>query len=692
MLKRTIEANLESELKNSTNTILNMIRTSVSTSIKNHLRASARQNIDIIRHFYNLYAKGILTEEQAKENAASVLLSQKVGETGYIACTNSKGVLVVHPQKAFVGKDISHRAFVQEMISRKEGYIEYYWQNPGETRPRSKALYMSYFKPWDWIVDISSYRSEFSTLINVDDFRESILSLRFGETGYSFVIDNTGNMIIHPRLEGINILRQNELPRRLIETMLQEKSGKIVYSYRTPSEVEARKKLIIFNYIPEVDWIVASSSYLNEFYSPLENVSNVFMFTISAILILVLPITFIISSSMTNPLKKLINRVKEGASSDFAEKVQLSSNYEIHQLTLYFNSFIYRIEQYNKSLQAEIAERRHMEEALRESEERYRSVMEAAPDPIIVYDMEGKVVYMNPAFSDVFGWDLKECLGKKMDHFVPEENWEETRRGLKIIISGKTLPSVETRRYTKEGKFIDVSIKGSVFRDIKGELSGSVIIHRDVSDVKRLEKEVMDIGDRERQRIGQSLHDDLCPHLIGIEGLGKVLKKKLDKKSFEASGLADKINMLIRDAVTKSRQLARGLCPVYLMDRGLEASLHELAMNIEPMLSVSCVFRCREHVLISDNIVATHMFYIAQEAVHNAVRHGKAKQITIDLSKEGNKIALKITDDGLGIPEVIETDGMGLRIMGFRAKMINASLEIGSGENGGTEVCLHLIV
>ncbi len=115
-------------------------------------------------------------------------------------------------------------------------------------------------------------------------------------------------------------------------------------------------------------------------------------------------------------------------------------------------------------------------------------------------------------------------------------------------------------------------------------------------------------------------------------------------------------------------------------------------MNIEPMLSVSCVFRCREHVLISDNIVATHMFYIAQEAVHNAVRHGKAKQITIYLSKEGNKIALKITDDGLGIPEVIETDGMGLRIMGFRAKMINASLDIGSGENGGTTVCLHLIV
>ncbi len=202
----------------------------------------------------------------------------------------------------------------------------------------------------------------------------------------------------------------------------------------------------------------------------------------------------------------------------------------------------------------------------------------------------------------------------------------------------------------------------------------------------------MDIGDRERQRIGQSLHDDLCPHLIGIEGLGKVLKKKLDKKSFEASGLADKINMLIRDAVTKSRQLARGLCPVYLMDRGLEASLQELAMNIEQMFDVSCVFNFKDHVLISDNIVATHMFYIAQEAAHNAMRHGKAKQIAIDLSKERDKITLKITDDGLGIPEVVETDGMGLRIMGFRAKMINASLEIGSGENGGTTVCLYLKV
>lgn len=281
-------------------------------------------------------------------------------------------------------------------------------------------------------------------------------------------------------------------------------------------------------------------------------------------------------------------------------------------------------------------------------------------------------------------------MGRKLDHFVPKENWDETRKGLKTITSGKPLSSVETRRLTKSGQIIDVSTRGAVYRSPTGRQVGSVIIHRDVSDLKRLEKQLMDIGDRERQKIGQDLHDDLCPHLIGVEGLGKVLVRKLSEKNLEEAGLAEKVTGLVKDAITKSRRLARGLCPVYLVDHGLESSLRELAANTESVFGIACRFQSEAPVLVRDNLVATHLFHIVQEGVHNAVRHGEATAITITMRVDKNRLTLTVQDDGRGIPPDLETRGMGLRIMGFRANMIHAVLDIRTPEDGGTVVQVSL--
>jgi len=690
VLKRTIEANIESELKKSTAAILNMVRTSVSVSIKNYLRAAAEKNLDMVRYLYSRYEAGELSEEQAKQLATDNLLSQKIGQTGYIACVDSRGVMAIHPQKAWVGADISNQGFVREMITRKQGYLEYDWKNPGEASPRPKALYMAYFEPWDWIIDVSSYRDEFTTLVNIDDFRQSLLALRFGQTGYSFVVDGTGQLIIHPRLQGVNILQQAEMPLEPVKTMLAQKSGKLVYPWKNPDERNERQKIVIFNYIEEYDWIVASSSYLNEFYSPLETVNHVIIFTVLASLLLVLPISSYIGAGIANPLGELINRLEKGAAGDFSVRVLRKSSDETGRLVHYFNVFMDKLESYSQNLEDEVQVRRMTEEALRISEDRYRSVMEAAPDPIIVYDMEGRVTYLNREFSNVFGWTLEECQGRKMDHFVPAENWEETRRGLRTISAGRALSSVDTCRYTKDGDLIDVSIRGAVYKDRNGKPAGSVIIHRDVSDLKRLEREVMDIGDRERQKIGQDLHDDLCPHLIGIQGLGQVLHTKLADSQSDAAQLADKITQLLKEAVNKSRQLARGLCPVYLVDHGLESSLREFAANAEAMFGIACRFQCTAPFPVMDNIVATHIFRIAQEAVHNAVRHGRADTIDLILDSNADAATVTIIDNGQGMPPVIETDGMGLRIMGFRAKMIDALLEIRDNDGGGTVV--HLLL
>jgi len=127
------------------------------------------------------------------------------------------------------------------------------------------------------------------------------------------------------------------------------------------------------------------------------------------------------------------------------------------------------------------------EDALRDSEERFRTALEANPDPFVLYDSDGKVIFFNPAFTRVFGWTLEERLGKKMDQFVPEKNWPETRIMIEAVLAGKSVSATETCRYTKDGNIIPVIISGAIYHDRHGNPAGSIINLRDISDQKRLQ-------------------------------------------------------------------------------------------------------------------------------------------------------------------------------------------------------------
>jgi two-component system cell cycle sensor histidine kinase/response regulator CckA len=140
--------------------------------------------------------------------------------------------------------------------------------------------------------------------------------------------------------------------------------------------------------------------------------------------------------------------------------------------------------------QKEISIRKETEEALRESENRYLTVLEANPDSVIVYDMEGRVTYLNPTFTKVFGWSLEERLGKKMDMFVPEEDWPTTNIMIEKMLAGEDVSGIETHRLTKAGDIIPVSISGAIFNDRDGNPAGSVVNLRDISEQKRLEAQI----------------------------------------------------------------------------------------------------------------------------------------------------------------------------------------------------------
>jgi PAS domain S-box-containing protein len=216
------------------------------------------------------------------------------------------------------------------------------------------------------------------------------------------------------------------------------------------------------------------------------------------------------------------------------------------------------------------------------------------------------------------------------------------------------------------------------------------ILKGEMIERKRLEKSILEISEREKGRIAQDLHDGLGQHLTGVAFLSKVLERKLIEKSSPDGCDAAKIARLVNEAINQTRELARGLLPLQSGAKGLISALQHLASDVEELFDISCHFR-GEDVLIRDIDLATHLYRIAQEAVTNAIKHGQSRKIVIGLSHHGNKVLLNIQDDGLGVPDLLESkEGMGIRIMHYRANMIGASLDIQKHPGGGTIVICSL--
>jgi signal transduction histidine kinase len=212
-------------------------------------------------------------------------------------------------------------------------------------------------------------------------------------------------------------------------------------------------------------------------------------------------------------------------------------------------------------------------------------------------------------------------------------------------------------------------------------------LKQEMEQRQRLEEEILQVSEREQRRIGHDLHDSLCQHLTGTALAGQVLGEKLAAKSLPEAADAGEIVELVEEGITLARNLARGLYPVEMEADGLMAAFQELAGNISKATKVRCVFECDTPVLIHDDAAATHLYRIAQEAVANAIRHGKPRRIGLNLSEREGRVNLTVEDDGVGLPETSQDGGgLGIRIMAYRAGMIGGTCSVEPAATGGTIV------
>jgi len=338
----------------------------------------------------------------------------------------------------------------------------------------------------------------------------------------------------------------------------------------------------------------------------------------------------------------------------------------------------------------DITGRKKVEEELKLSEERFAKAFRASPAAISISTLkEGRFIDVNDSFLKVTGYSRSEVI----DHTSIELGiWPspEFREDImaRVRKTGE-VRDVEVEFGIKAGERRKIVYSAEAI-DLQGEQC-LISLFADVTDQRRLEREILDAGERERQKIGQDLHDDLQQHLIGIEAIGLLLENRLAQHGSPEASLAHDMGELIREAIGKTRTIARGLSPVYLGEAALFTAIRDLASQMENIFGVTFRLDVSKSLNVRDNAMAVHLYRIIQESVNNAVRHGKARHIGISLKVRKGLLTLVVGDDGTGLPDEIDIrKGLGLNIMRHRARMIGAEFSVKNNPKGGTSVICRL--
>ncbi|MDF1568431.1 MAG: cache domain-containing protein [Spirochaetaceae bacterium] len=345
---------MSKQVENSTYTLQQTIELQLENSIRAYLRSKVEMATQII---------GDAIDDESEEHLeSSVDILQKliVGRTGYFYAVDSSGKVVFHPDESIVGTNQSGKEPVDQQVSLKSGYLEYMWQNSDESESLPKALYMEYIPELDWIVTATSYRNEFTTMVDIESIQQIVAESSVGIAGYSYVIDQSGRMIAHPYFSDygeMGTLVSRDEYNTMIEQLFEQKNGYAGYRWRDGPLEAKREKVVYLKYLPDFDWVVGTAI------SRSEMTRSTLLFVIldiSVALVLGLLLAYTISKangSIEHQLKKITDVLKQGRRGDLSVRVEEAGPDELVELSRHVNYFLESLQNLNISLENRIEKR-----------------------------------------------------------------------------------------------------------------------------------------------------------------------------------------------------------------------------------------------------------------------------------------------------------------------------------------------
>ncbi len=510
-----ITDSIDQQLNNTNKTLKNMVETTAKVSIRSFLRAVLESNLDIIKDLYQQTQTGEMSQEQAKAIAKKIVLSQPIGTSGYIYILDGSGTVLVHPNKKLVGINIAEQDFGKRQLLQKNGYLEYDWKNPDEKKARAKALFSGYFAPWNWIVAVSSYRSEFSELVTIDDFRDQVLEVKLGRNGYPFVLDFAGKIIAHPNTAGHIFEEKNKPYAEVLSEMISRHSGRIEYVFKDPLSGTLQDKIAFFDTIKDFDWVIGSAVYVDDYYAPLKRIQYILLGTTLLGILAAILCAILLSSVIARPFRRLLDQVEEGVRQQGLTFIgtQTKGN-EVRVIAQQFYDILSSIQRYSEELEVEIVERRNAEDKLKI----YYEVFLNAIEGITITDYNSVILVANPAFANITGYTLDEVRGNKPSMLKSEQHDSEFYKELWSSLLQKGAWSGEILNKTKDGKIFPELLNISSIKNQAGEITHFVAFFQDISEIKAQEETIRHMA----------YHDSLTSlpnRTLFLKNLGKILEQ-----------------------------------------------------------------------------------------------------------------------------------------------------------------------
>lgn len=320
--------------------------------------------------------------------------------------------------------------------------------------------------------------------------------------------------------------------------------------------------------------------------------------------------------------------------------------------------------------------------ALQESEARAQTILDTSIDAIITFDEQGYIGSFNPAAERAFGFLVKEVKGCQIELLLasPYRKWKESLLHTAQAGAGANLEVIGQR---KDGSTFPMELSLSRM-EVNGRAMYTAIV-RDITERRWMEQKVFSTSDQERRQIGHDLQEELGQMLTGIGLINQTLARKLQAEEQPYATEVMQITDLIREADRYAKGLAQGLSPVALDEVGLSLALRRLALDTENRFGVPCTFEEEGVVLVRNNMVAAHLYKIAQEAIKHAIQQRGATQVRVQLSSGDALACLRVQDNGQvhsgGAEENRHT--LDLDIISYRAHLIGAILDFSRKLPGG---------